>query len=137
MGLILDSSVLISAEREGKNARQVLESLAGEISETDVAISVVTLIELAHGAIRADTSERKLKREKFLEELLIAMPVYPVTVTIALRTGRLDAENQIQGFRVPLPDLLIGVTALEFGYSVATSNLRHFKQIPELKVLQL
>jgi len=137
MGLILDSSVLISAEREGKNARQVLESLAGEISETDVAISVVTLIELAHGAIRADTSERKLKREKFLEELLIAMPVYPVTVTIALRTGRLDAENQIQGFRVPLPDLLIGVTALEFGYSVATSNPRHFKQIPGLKVLQL
>ena len=67
MGLILDSSVLISAEREGKNARQVLESLAGEISETDVAISVVTLIELAHGAIRADTSERKLKREKFLD----------------------------------------------------------------------
>ena len=137
MGLILDSSVLISAEREGKNARQVLESLAGEISETDVAISVVTLIELAHGAIRADTSERKLKREKFLEELLIPMPVYPVTVTIALRTGRLDAENQIQGFRVPLPDLLIGVTALEFGYSVATSNPRHFKQIPGLKVLQL
>jgi len=112
MGLILDSSVLISAEREGRNARQVLESLAGEISEIDVAISVVTLIELAHGAIRADTSERKLKREKFLEELLIAMPVYPVTVTIALRTGRLDAENQIQGFRVPLPDLLIGVTAM-------------------------
>ena len=131
------NAAAISAEREGKNARQVLESLAGEISETDVAISVVTLIELAHGAIRADTSERKLKREKFLEELLIAMPVYPVTVTIALRTGRLDAENQIQGFRVPLPDLLIGVTALEFGYSVATSNLRHFKQIPELKVLQL
>ena len=137
MGLILDSSVLISAEREAKNARQVLEALAGEISERDVAISVVTVIELAHGAIRADTSQRKWKREKFLEELLMAMPVYPVTVAIALRTGRLDAENQIQGFRVPLPDLLIGVTALELGYSVATSNLRHFRQIPGLKILQV
>jgi len=57
------------------------------------------------------------------------MAVYPVTVAIALRTGRLDAENQIQGFKVPLPDLLIGATALEFNYSVATSNLRHFQQI--------
>jgi predicted nucleic acid-binding protein len=65
------------------------------------------------------------------------MPVYPVTVAIALRTGRLDAENQIQGFKVPLPDLLIGVTALEFGYGAATSNLRHFHQISGLKVVQL
>ena len=137
MGLILDSSVLISAERQERNARQVLAELAKKIGETDVAISVVTLIELVHGATRADTSQRKLKREKFIEELLIAMPVYPVSVAIALRTGRLDAGNQIQGFRVPLPDLLIGVTALERGYSVATSNLRHFQQISGLKVVRL
>lgn len=49
MGLILDSSVLIAAEREGKNARQALASIAQEIADTDVGISVVTLIELAHG----------------------------------------------------------------------------------------
>src|SRR6266581_5664763 len=50
MGLILDSSVLISAERQGKNARQMLTSIADKISETEVGISVVTLIELAHAA---------------------------------------------------------------------------------------
>lgn len=55
MGLILDSSVLIAAERQSKNARQVLTSLAREVGETEVGISVVTLIELAHGAARADT----------------------------------------------------------------------------------
>jgi predicted nucleic acid-binding protein len=59
MGLILDSSVLIAAERQGKNARQVLTSLAKEVGETEVGVSVVTLIELAHGAARADTPERK------------------------------------------------------------------------------
>jgi predicted nucleic acid-binding protein len=130
MGLILDSSVLITAEREDKNARQVLTDIAKEIGETEVGISVMTLIELAHGAIRANTPERKLKREQFIGELVSAMPIYLVTVPIALRTGRMDGENQSRGLKVPLPDLLIGVTALELSYSVGTANLRHFQQIP-------
>ncbi|MGC2529487.1 MAG: PIN domain-containing protein [Candidatus Acidiferrum sp.] len=137
MGLILDSTVLIAAERQGKNARQVLTAIAKEIGETEVGISVLTLIELAHGAARADTPERKLKREKFIEELMIAMPVYPVTASLALRAGQLDGQNQARGVRVPLPDLLVGVTALELGYSVGTSNLRHFRQVAGLSVIQL
>jgi tRNA(fMet)-specific endonuclease VapC len=137
MGLILDSSVLIAAERQGKNARQVLTAIAKEIGETEVGISVVTLIELAHGAARADSPERKGKREKFIEELMIAMPVYPVTASMALRAGQLDGQNQARGVRVPLPDLLVGVTALELDYSVGTSNLRHFRQVTGLTVIQL
>jgi len=137
MGLILDSSVLIAAERQGKNARQVLTSLAQEVGETEVGISVVTLIELAHGAARADTPERKSFREKFIEELLTAMPVYPVTASMALRAGQLDGQNQARGISVPLADLLVGVAALELGYSVGTSNLRHFRQVIGLSVFQL
>jgi len=77
MGLILDSSVLIAAEREDKNARQVLSAIAQEIGEAEVGISTVTLVELAHGVARADTPQRRAKREKFLEELLTALPAYP------------------------------------------------------------
>jgi predicted nucleic acid-binding protein len=90
MGLILDSSVLISAERQGKNARQMLTSIADKVGETEVGISVVTLVELAHGAARADTSGRRANREDFIAELLTAMPIRPVTVSLALRTGQLD-----------------------------------------------
>jgi proteic killer suppression protein len=39
MGLILDSSVLIAAEREGKNARQVLTAIHEHIGETEVNIA--------------------------------------------------------------------------------------------------
>jgi tRNA(fMet)-specific endonuclease VapC len=137
MGLILDSSVLIAAERQGKNARQVLTAIRENIGETEVGISVVTLIELAHGAARANIPERRLKRQTFIEELISAMPVYPVTVAIALRAGQLDGESQAQGLRFALPDLLIGVTALELGYSVATANVRHFGDVPGLSVLSL
>jgi predicted nucleic acid-binding protein len=137
MGLILDSSVLIAAERQGKNARQVLTEIAQAIGEMEVGVSVVTLIELAHGAARADTLDRRSRRQKFIEELLTAIPVYPVTVSIALRTGQLDGENQLRGLRIPLADLLIGVTALELGYNLYTTNIRDFSRVPGLSVTQL
>ena len=70
MGLILDSSVLITAEREGQNARQILEAISSKVGNTEIGISVVTLIELAHGAARADTPQRKAKRHQFIQELL-------------------------------------------------------------------
>ena len=59
MGLILDSSVLIAAERKGRNARHALGEIAQRAAGEDIAVSVVTLIELAHGAARADTPERR------------------------------------------------------------------------------
>jgi predicted nucleic acid-binding protein len=136
MGLILDSSVLITAERQGQNARQMLAAISSQVGNTEIALSVVTLIELAHGAARTDTPQRKAKRQQFIHELLTALPIHPVTVSIALRTGQIDGENQAKGVRLPLSDLLIGVTALELGYSVATSNLRHFQLIPGLSVVQ-
>jgi predicted nucleic acid-binding protein len=51
--------------------------------------------------------------------------------------GRIDGENQAKGISLLLADLLIGVTALELSYSVATGNLRHFEQIPGLSVIRL
>jgi predicted nucleic acid-binding protein len=137
MGLILDSSVLITAERQGQNARQMLAAISSQVGNTEIALSVVTLVELAHGAVRADTPQRKAKRQQFIQELLSALPIHPVTVSVALRTGQIDGENQAKGVRLPLSDLLIGVTALELGYNLATGNLRHFQLIPGLSVTQL
>jgi predicted nucleic acid-binding protein len=51
---------------------------------------------------------------------------------VALRVGQIDGENQAKGVRLPLADLLIGVTALELGYSVATGNLRPLPDDPRL-----
>jgi predicted nucleic acid-binding protein len=62
-------------------------------------------------------------------------PIHPITASIALRAGQIDGQSQASGIRIPLADLLIGATALELGYSVATENLRHFKQIPGLSII--
>ena len=136
MGVILDSSILITAERKGNNARQMLAAVSSQLGDTEIALSVLTLLELAYGAERADTLERKRIREQFIGELLTALPVHAITAAIALRTGQIDGANQAKGMRLPLADLLIGVTALELGYGVATRNVRHFHMIPGLSVMR-
>jgi len=65
------------------------------------------------------------------------VPVYPVTLAIALRAGQIDGASTARGVRIALPDLLIGVTALEAGYGVATANVRHFGVIPGLAVVSV
>ena len=135
MGLILDSSVLVASERKGQNARQALAEIAVRAAGEDVAVSVVTLIELAHGVARANTPQRKVTRRQFLNELMTALPVHPVTVPVALRAGQIDGETAAQGIRVALSDLLIGVTALELGYRVATANVHHFQMVPGLGIV--
>lgn len=61
----------------------------------------------------------------------------PITIPIALRAGKIDGNSQAQELRVALGDLLIGTTALELGYAVATRNIRHFQMIPDLVVKQI
>ena len=130
MGIVLDSTALIAAERAGKNPRGVIEEIAEALGDTEAALSVVTIIELAHGIERANTNERRTTRDRFLHELLAEITPEPVTVPIAFRAGKLDGSLQAVGTRIALGDLLIGATALELGYAVATHNVRHFQMIP-------
>src|SRR5947209_9260655 len=102
LGVILDSSILITAERKGNNARQMLAAVSSQLGDTEIALSVLTLLELAHGAERADTLERKRIREQFIGELLTVLPVHAITAAIALRTGQIDGANQAKGMRLPL-----------------------------------
>ena len=135
MGLILDSSAVVAAERAGQTANQLVESMGG--GETALAVSVITVLEMAHGVARAGTPNRHVARQRFLDDLLSGMPVQPVTTPIELRAGKIDRLLQAQGLRVALADLLIGATALEMGYEVATHNARHFERIPDLTIKPL
>jgi predicted nucleic acid-binding protein len=115
VGLILDSSVVIAAERLGQTAYQMLEAISQQKQDPEIAISVVTVVELALGMARADTPQRRAGRQQFLDDLLAGMPVHPVTAAIALRAGQADGLMRAAGKRMALADLLIGSTALELG----------------------
>ena len=134
MGIVLDSTLLVSAERAGLIPRQVIAELISRQGDVEAVVSVITVVELAHGIERANSKERRLARERFLAELLAEITVEPITAPNAFRAGRIDGKLQAEGKRVSLTDLLIGTPALELGYSVATHNVRHFEMIPDLVV---
>lgn len=104
--------------------------------DQDAALSAVGLTELIHGLYRAKTPAIRLRREAFLNELLADLTVYPYTKETAMVAGKLDGEQQSKGVVIPFGDLLIGATALLLGYSVLTINLRDFRRIPGLNVVQ-
>ena len=124
---MLDSSVVIAAERRDHSAYEMLAAIGEQAADPEIAVSVVTVLELAHGIARAKTGEQRTARQKFLDDLLIGMPVHPVTVLVALRAGQIDALLQAAGTRIALAGLLIGTTALVLGHTVATGNTRHFE----------
>jgi len=137
VGLILDSSVAIAAKRRGDTVQAFLQRVIDAASNQEAALSTVGVVELVHGIHRANTAERRARREAFVEDLLAAVAVYPLTSGIARLAGKLDAEQQRGGVVIPFADLLIGTTALSLGYSVLTTNPRHFGRIPGLSLLQL
>jgi len=135
MGLIVDSSVVIGAERRGETVVRLIERVVNTTGDQESALSAVGLTELVHGLHRANTPTLRLRRQAFLDELLADLTVHPYTKEMALLAGRLDAEQRIRGVVIPYPDLLIGATALSLGFSVLTANVRHFRQVPGLSVV--
>ena len=53
MGLVLDSSVLIVAEREAKPVSSLLAELQQQHGENEIVLSSITVVELEHGHHRA------------------------------------------------------------------------------------
>jgi predicted nucleic acid-binding protein len=135
MGLILDSSVVIDAERRGETVERLIEPIVQSTGDQEAVLSAVGLTEIVHGICRASAPQIRSRREAFLKELLADLTIYPFTKETALLAGRLDGEQQARGVTIPFADLLVGATALLLGYSILTVNPRHFRLIPDLFVV--
>ena len=118
MGLLIDSTVVIRAERAERTPAQLVSELVDAWGDVELAVSVMSAGELFHGCWRADTPVRR------------ARPVMRVF-------GEIDARLCARGQRLPTSDLLIGCTALTRGDEVVTGNPRHFNRIPGLRVHRL
>jgi predicted nucleic acid-binding protein len=137
VGVILDSSAVIAGERKKQPATELLAELRLKLGPEMIALSTVSVIELEHGIWRAKDAVQAARRKAFLDDLFAVVPAYPLTFEIARRAARIDGESKRKGVVIPFQDLVIGVTALEFDYAVATLNARHFEMIPDLVVKRL
>lgn len=133
MGTLIDSSVLIAAERRALD----LDAAMVAHAEEPVAIAAITAAELLHGVHRAVTATQRQRRESFVERLLAVLPVVPFDLVAARIHASLWATIAAKGAPVGAHDLLIAATAIAAGYRLATRDRRSFGRIPGLEVLIL
>jgi predicted nucleic acid-binding protein len=132
---VLDSSVLIAAERRNLTPVQAVESIFQIVGEIPIVLCALSVAEIGHGVYRASTENLRDRRRAFLDELKATVPVHPVTAATGEIIARIGGELAAQGINLPLADLIIGASAVELGYAVATSNRRDFNRIPGLRVV--
>jgi predicted nucleic acid-binding protein len=137
LGLILDTSILIATERRGASVEEILYDARTTYGEVDIALSAITVVELTHGIYRARTNSDRTRRRLFAEEAFHVLVVHPVSFEIAQLAGKIEGEHSSNGIVINFEDLVIGATALHFGFDIATLNLRHFQRIPGLRVVSL
>ena len=136
MGLILDTSVIVKAERRGHSVAEILAQIRENYGETEIGVSVVTIAELTHGVERSKSEAQRQRSQAFVDDVLATFTVYPVTAEIAQRVGIISGQAAERRITLPFEDLLIGATALQLGFELATHNARHFEMIPDLVVKQ-
>lgn len=133
MGVILDTSVLVAAERD----RFDLEALLAAQAPAEVAMAAITASELLHGVQRAVASAHRERRERFIEYLLANLPTIPFTLDTARRHATLWVDLEQRGTVIGSHDLLIAATALEGGHAIATLNRREFERVPDLALVNV
>jgi predicted nucleic acid-binding protein len=137
LGIVVDTSNLVAAERRGHSVGDILQQLELACGRVTVAVAAITFMELAHGIARARTEAQRRTRRIFLDDLRDAVSVYPLTSEIAELAGEIAGTQAERGMTLPLADLLIGATALHYGAELITDNTRHFELIPNLTVRKI
>ena len=130
MGCLIDSSVIIAAERGKLDLGELLK----QHSEEQAAFSAVTASELLHGVHRADSEQRRASRQQFVEALLSRFPIIPFGIEVARVHARISAELAAVGRTIGERDLMIASTAIQLTWTVLTRDQRSFPNVPGLQV---
>lgn len=97
-------------------------------------ISVVTVSELIHGAVRG-TPARRAVRRAFVEHVLGVFEALPITQAVARQHAELWSDLVRRGEMIGLHDLWIAATAVAHGAGVVTTDVRDFSRVPGLRVV--
>jgi len=133
MGVILDSSILIAAERGRFDLARFFRAHPEEL----FFIIVITASELLHGCARAINPEIRERRQRFVSDVLADYPVLPLELREARVHAQLWAELEIKGTPVGERDLFIAAIARALGHSLATLNLHEFSRVPGLALVEV
>lgn len=103
------------------------------VGRSNLCASEITLAELTYGAINSGDYDRHIKEPQTLRRDVTIYDISDVfeeygQIRCALKKIRKDLDREVGQF-----DMLIGATALHYGLTVVTDNLKHFNLMPGVK----
>ena len=127
MRYLLDTNICIYALKN--RPPEVLERLRS-IGRAAVAVSVITVLELRHGADKSQFPEPSHSR---LDVFLGPIRILPFEEDDARICGRIRAHLDRLGRPIGDLDSLIAAQALSRDLILVTNNLREFERVPDLR----
>ena len=116
-----------------------IEDRVRQVGEENVVTTVITAIEVLRGRheflLKASDGEQLLRAQQLLqssEELLESVAILRVDSATAAEFDTLRMNRTLR--KIGRADLLIACIALAHDSTLVTRNVRHFHQIPRLKV---
>jgi predicted nucleic acid-binding protein len=116
--VLLDSTILVDVLRLRADRVLLLESLVhrGNL----LATSVINVAEVYAGM--------KPHEAGLTAAIFGDVEIHEVTETIAKRAGMLVNQAARKGRTLAVTDMIVAATALEYGFTVATDNRKHFEK---------
>jgi len=133
MGIVLDTSILIAAEK----TKLDLASFAAANKEVAIYIAAITAAEYLVGVERAHPASRRAKRAAVGEQFLASVSVIDYDLTVARQHAKLWAAMAESGNMLGPYDMIIAASALEFGHLLATLNVGEFSKVRGLKLVEM
>lgn len=124
----LDTNIVADLVR---NPAGVVAQRIAEVGEARVAVSIIVASELRFGAAKSG-SARLAKR---VEEILAAVETLPLAPLADLTYASARRALEAKGTPIGPNDLLIASQARALGMTVVTDNLREFRRVPGLDVV--
>lgn len=127
---IFDTDSLSNIVKSRPSPR-LLKNLKGLPSEFQHTTSI-NVAEIYYGAFRSTKREKLLRA--FEEKVFPNITILPFDEDSARVYGQLKAKLEKKGITKSEPDLRIASVALQHKFILVSGNVRHFKDIPRLKI---
>ena len=128
MGLVLDTSVLIEAER-GKLSLSSL--LRKTFSKESIYISSISVSELYLGAHLSQKSFKE-QRTTSIEIMISSLIILDFDSKVAKAHAKAWSQLKKKGILIGPYDLIIAATCLYHQHSLLTFNIKEFSRVPNL-----
>lgn len=125
---LLDTDIIIYSL---KGLPKVVENIQLH-ADAPKAFSAISYGELVYGAYKSHHVSSNLAKVHRLRDIF---PIIEPSSSILECFGSIKAFLSKKGVTVDDFDLLIGSTAITCGYVLVTNNEKHFKKIPDLKIV--